>query len=54
MRNALQKNVDKIKTHTLCSVFSPRKSCRLRDKVEKYGGVREAADGTTAARFVLD
>ena len=38
------KIAQKIKTHILCSITSSRKSCRLRDNVEKYGGSREAAD----------
>ena len=29
--------VEKIKTHTICSITFFRKSCRLWDKVEKYG-----------------
>ena len=32
-----------------------RKSCRLCDNVEKYGGAREVADGNMAhARYMLD
>jgi hypothetical protein len=39
------KVVQNIKTHILCSItFFPRKSCRLRDHVEKYGRARQAAD----------
>jgi hypothetical protein len=30
-----------------------RKSCRLWDNVEKYGGAREAADNTARARYML-
>jgi len=43
--------VEKIKTHlTLCNFFF-RKSCRLRDNVEKYGGDREAKDDNTVRRL---
>jgi hypothetical protein len=31
-----------------------RKLWRLRDKIEKYGGAREAANDNTAARCMLD
>ena len=48
------KVVEKMKTHILCSVTFFRKSCRLWDNVEKYGGAREAADDNTAARWMLD
>ena len=38
------KAVEKIRTLILCSAaFFPRKSCRLWDDVENYGGVREDA-----------
>ena len=30
--------------------FSPRKSCRLRGNVEKYGGVRQATDDSIMLR----
>jgi hypothetical protein len=44
--------VEKIKTYILCSVtFFSRKSCRLWDKVEKYGGAREAADDSIIRRM---
>ena len=46
--------VEKMKVHILCSVTFFRKLCRLGDKVEKYGGAREAADDNMAARWVLD
>jgi hypothetical protein len=36
------KVVEKIKTHILCSVTFPRKSCRLWDSVEKYATDRQA------------
>ena len=39
------KVVEKIRTHILCPVTFSRKSCRLWDNVENYGGAREAADG---------
>ena len=35
------------------SNFSPRKSRRLWDNVEKCGGAREAADNNAAARYKL-
>jgi len=35
MKNVSHKFLDKIKTHILCSIYF-RKSCRLRDNVEKY------------------
>ena len=34
----LIKDVEKIKTHIICSVTFSRKLCGLRDNVEKYGG----------------
>jgi hypothetical protein len=44
---------EKIETHfTLKNVFPT--IMPLRDTVEKYGGAREAADGRTAARCMLD
>ena len=46
--------VDKIKTHILYSVtFSPLKSCRLWDNVEKYGGARDDADNMASKRVIL-
>ena len=48
------KLVEKMKIHILCLVHFFRKSCFLRDNVEKDGGVREAAGGNMAARYVLD
>ena len=36
------KAVEKIKTHILCPIPLFRKSCRLWDSVEKFGGAREA------------
>ena len=38
MRSVLNKDVEKIKVHILCSVTFFRKSRRLQDNVEKYGG----------------
>jgi hypothetical protein len=35
------------------SNFLLKKSCRLAENVEKYGGAREAADGNMAARCML-
>jgi hypothetical protein len=31
-----------------------RKSCRMRDNVEKYGGIIETANSNTAVRCTLD
>jgi hypothetical protein len=36
------KVVEEPQTHVLCSITFSRKSCRLRDNVEKYGGARQA------------
>ena len=44
------KVVEKIKVHILCRMPFSRKSCRLWDTVEKYGGAREAANGNMALR----
>jgi len=47
--------VDKFKTHILCSVTFPRKSCRLWDKVGKCGRAWQATDDNTAhAHCMLD
>jgi hypothetical protein len=50
------KFVEVIKAHILCSVtfFFFRKSCRLRDSVEKYCEGTETADEKMASRFMLD
>jgi hypothetical protein len=48
------KVVEKLKTHILRSVAFFRKSCRLWDNVEKYGGAREAVNDNMAARCMLD
>jgi hypothetical protein len=49
------KVVEKTKTLILRSItFFFRKSCRLRDKVEKCGGAREDIDGNMAVRHMLD
>jgi hypothetical protein len=42
MKNLLPKTVEKIKTNTLCSITSFRKSCHLWDNVQKYGTARQA------------
>ena len=47
------KVVDKIKMHISCSITFFRKSCRLGDNVEKYGGARGAVDNMAHARCVL-
>jgi hypothetical protein len=46
------KVADKIKKHISITFF--RKPCRLWDNVEKYGGVRGAADGNVVACCMLD
>jgi hypothetical protein len=46
--------VEKTKVHILCTVLFVRKSCRLRDNVEKYGAAREEVDDNMAARCMLD
>jgi hypothetical protein len=48
------KVVQKIKTHILCSVTFYRKSCRLWDNVEKYGGDREDAYNMAPMCGILD
>ena len=47
----LTKVVEKIKTLILCWAPFFRKSCRLRDNVEKYGGDRGAANDVTTWRM---
>jgi hypothetical protein len=42
------KVIEKIETHILCSITFFRKSRRLWDNVEKYGGARETVDGNMA------
>ena len=39
---------EKIKTHILCSITLFRKSCRLRDDVEKYCKAGQATRGNMA------
>ena len=53
MRNVLGggKNVWKMKTQILFSIFFFRKSCRLRDNVEKYCRAGQATDGNTTRRM---
>ena len=49
VRKMLQtKIVEKVKTQTLFSITSFRKSCRLCDNVEKYRTVEQATDDSTA------
>jgi hypothetical protein len=48
------KVVEKIKTHILCSATFFRQSCRLRDKVEKFGVAREAAENMEPERCMVD
>jgi hypothetical protein len=47
------KVVEKIKTHILCSITCPRKSCRLWDNVEKYGTARQTTDDNIIRRMRL-
>ena len=47
------KVAEKIKILILCSITFFRKSCRLLDNVERYGGVREAAGDNVAASCIL-
>jgi hypothetical protein len=46
------KFVEKIKTHILYSIIF-RKSCRLRDKVEKYCTAGQATDDNMAHAFCM-
>jgi len=46
------KVVETIKTHILCSITFPRKSCRLWDNVGKYGAARQATDGNVMRRML--
>jgi hypothetical protein len=41
--------VEKIKTHILCSIFSP-KTVPLNDNVEKYGGATQVTDDNITRR----
>jgi len=45
------KVVQKIKTHILCSVTFPRKSCPLWDNVGKYGRAGQATDDSIVRRM---
>jgi hypothetical protein len=47
----LDKFVEKIKTHILCSIPFFRKSCRLWDNVEKYGTAGQASDDNIIRRM---
>ena len=51
MRNVSGKVVQKIKTHVLCSVTFPRKSCLLWDNVEKCERAGQATDGNITWRM---
>jgi hypothetical protein len=51
VRNFLEKVVEKIKTHILCSITFFRKLCCLWDNVEKCGGAREATNDDTIWRL---
>jgi hypothetical protein len=49
MRNVSEKCVEKIKTHILCSInFFSRKSCCVRDNVEKHCIAGQATDDNMA------
>jgi len=59
MKMRRTKVVEKIGTHILCSIFSPRKLCHLWGNVEKCCGAREATyDNVLQCRkdavFMLD
>jgi hypothetical protein len=54
MRSVLEKVVEKLKIYILYSITFFRKSYRLGDNVEKYGGAREAADDSVAAHYMLN
>jgi hypothetical protein len=45
------KVVEKFKTHILCSITFPPKSCRLWDNVEKYGTARQATHDNIIRRM---
>ena len=47
------KVVEKIKAHILCSIALVRKSCHLRNNVEKYDGARQVIDGDTQQSLPL-
>jgi len=53
MRNALEKVVEKIKTHILCSITSFGKLCRLWD-VEKYHTNGQATDDNLMRRMRIE
>ena len=48
------KVVEKIKTHTLCSVTVFQESCRFLDNVEKYCRAGQATDDMAHAQSMLD
>ena len=54
MRNISNKSCKKLKTHILCSGTFSGKSCRLGDKIVKYGGATEDADNMAPARGILN
>jgi len=47
------KNADKIKPHILCSTTFFRKSCRLRNNVEKYSTARQATGNNIIRRMPI-
>jgi len=51
MINVSDKFVEKIKTHILCSIFFPPKSCRFWDNVEKYPRCRQSTDDSILRRM---
>jgi hypothetical protein len=44
--------IEKTKTRILCSITFFRKSCHLRDNVEKYGSARQATNDNTIRRML--
>jgi hypothetical protein len=54
MRNVLNKICRENRNRKLTFHSFFRKSCRLGDNVEKYGGGKEAADDNIAARYMVD
>jgi hypothetical protein len=51
MRNVSDKSRKNIKTHISCTIIFLRKSCRLWERVEKYGTARRATGNNTVRRM---
>ena len=55
MKNILNENCrENQNTYFMLNNIFFKKSCSLRDNVEKYGGAREAANGNMAVRCMLE